>query len=156
MKKKILFAIAVSTLFVIVRCGSNKQPENNNQTVNQTAENDNDLTNKGIGPIKDVKLTSPLDPEMVTQGLFIFKSKCFVCHKLSTEKLVGPGWKGVTQRRAPEWIMNYIINTDVMLDKDVIAQKLIQACVTRMPNQQLTTDEARNVLEFMRKNDGKD
>ena len=151
MRKKILSAIAVCTLLLIVRCGNNTQKEN----TDQTAENNNDLTNKGIGPFKDVKLTNPLDPEMATQGLFIFKTKCITCHKLSTEKLVGPGWKGVTQRRAPEWIMNYIINTDVMLDKDAIAQKLVQACVTRMPNQQLTDEEARSVLEFMRKNDGK-
>ncbi|MEK6616675.1 MAG: c-type cytochrome, partial [Bacteroidota bacterium] len=137
---------------VIVRCGNNTQPEN----TNQTAENKIDLADKGIGPFKDVKLTSPLDQEMATQGLFIFKTKCITCHKLSTEKLVGPGWKGVTQRRAPEWIMNYIINTDVMLDKNAIAQRLVQACVTRMPNQNLTAEEARNILEFMRKNDGKD
>ena len=152
MKKFFLSATVVCSLLVIVRCGNNTQPEN----TNQTAENKIDLADKGIGPFKDVKLTSPLDQEMATQGLFIFKTKCITCHKLSTEKLVGPGWKGVTQRRAPEWIMNYIINTDVMLDKNAIAQRLVQACVTRMPNQNLTAEEARNILEFMRKNDGKD
>ena len=56
----------------------------------------------------------------------------------------------ITQKENP-----LIKNGYVMLDKNMIAQGLVQACVTRMPNQNLTTDEARNVLEFMRKNDGK-
>ncbi|HXB11880.1 MAG TPA: cytochrome c, partial [Bacteroidia bacterium] len=76
-------------------------------------------------------------------------------HKLTDEKLVGPGWKGVTDRRTPEWIMNFITNTNVMLDSDLVAQQLMVICTTRMPNQNLSDDQARAVLEFMRKNDGK-
>src|ERR1035437_76711 len=151
MQKKILFVIAVCSLFVIVRCGTNTQPE----SANQSAENKKDITDKGIGPIKEVKLTYPLDEEMATQGEFIYKSKCFACHKLTAEKLVGPGWKGVTDRRASEWIMNFVLNTNMMLDKDLVAQQLMVVCVARMPNQNLSNVEARNVLEFMRKNDGK-
>ena len=45
-------------------------------------------------------------------------------HKLSDEKLVGPGWKGVTSRKAPEWIMNFITNPDPMIDKDPKLEKL--------------------------------
>ena len=44
--------------------------------------------------------------------------KCSSCHKLTDEKLVGPGWKGVTERQKPEWIMNFITNPDPMIDKD--------------------------------------
>lgn len=156
MKNFFFPATVICALFVIVRCGNNPQPEGTDETTaEQTVPTIKDTANKGIGPFKEVKLTYPLDQEMATQGLFIYKTKCNTCHKLSKEKLVGPGWKGLTERRAPEWIMNYIVNTDVMLDKDVIAQKLLQACVTRMPNQYLSAEEARNVLEFMRKNDGK-
>lgn len=151
MRKTILFAIAACSLFVIVRCSSNTQPESSNKP----AESKPDLTDKGIGPIKEVKISYPLDEEMATQGQFIYKSKCFACHKLTSEKLVGPGWKGVTDRRASEWIMNFVLNTNMMLDKDLVAQQLITVCVTRMPSQNLSNVEARNVLEFMRKNDGK-
>jgi hypothetical protein len=73
---------------------------------------------------------------------------------LTDEKLVGPGWKGVTKQRKPEWIMNMITNVDMMLEKDPAAQKLLEECLVRMPNQNLTTDEARKVLEFQRSNDG--
>jgi hypothetical protein len=41
-----------------------------------------------------------------------------------------------------------------MLDKDSEAQKLLELCMVRMPNQNLSFDEARHVLEFQRSNDG--
>src|SRR6478752_6608500 len=83
--------------------------------------NSNEQKPKGIGKFSDIRLTHPLDKDMVGKGLAIFQAKCFACHKLTDEKLVGPGWKGVTDRRAPEWIMNFINNTQVMLDKDLMA-----------------------------------
>jgi cytochrome c551/c552 len=112
------------------------------------------INSKGIGRFKNVQLTHPLNEEMAAKGKAIFDSKCFACHKLSTEMLVGPGWSGVTKRRTPEWIMNWITNTKVMLDRDLAAQADMAICLIRMPNQDLTDDQARNVLEFMRKNDG--
>jgi hypothetical protein len=69
-------------------------------------------------------------------------------------KLVGPGWKGVTARHTPEWIMNFATNPDAMLAKDPKAQAMLEICLVRMPNQNLTDEDARNIYEFMRKNDG--
>ena len=74
--------------------------------------------------------------------------------QLSDEKVVGPGWKDVTTRRKPEWIMNFVTNVDEMIDKDPNAQAMLETCMVRMPNQNLTDEDARAVLEFMRKNDG--
>ena len=110
---------------------------------------------KGIGKFKNVELTHPLDEKMVTEGKTVYDVKCLSCHKLTDEKLVGPGWKGVTDRRTPEWIMNFVTNVDEMLEKDTAAQKQLEICLVRMPNQNLSDNEARSVLEFMRKNDGK-
>ncbi|WP_449436870.1 c-type cytochrome [Pedobacter steynii] len=80
--------------------------------------------------------------------------KCISCHKLTEEKLVGPGWAGVTKRHKPEWIMNFMTNTDVMIDKDPKVQAMLEICMVRMPNQNLSDDDARDILEFLRKNDG--
>lgn len=80
--------------------------------------------------------------------------KCSGCHKLTDERLVGPGWKGVSERNKPEWIMNFITNTEAMIEKDPKIQAQLEICLVRMPNQNLSEDEARNLLEFMRKNDG--
>ena len=50
--------------------------------------------------------------------------------------------------------MNFITNTDAMIDKDPAAQAQLELCLVRMPNQSLSDDDARHLLEFMRKNDG--
>ena len=104
--------------------------------------------------VKSIELTNPLNKEWVTAGKGFYELKCLACHKLSDEKLVGPGWSGVTKRREPVWIMNMITNVEMMLEKDPEAQKLLEQCLVRMPNQNLTQDDARKIIEFMRSNDG--
>lgn len=104
--------------------------------------------------VKEVALTTPLDQTMVKKGSDIYDLKCMSCHKLTDEKLVGPGWKDVTKKRKPTWIINMITNVDMMLAEDAEAQKLLEQCLVRMPNQNITAEEARSLLEFMRKNDG--
>ena len=41
-----------------------------------------------------------------------------------------------------------------MIDKNAAAQAMLEICMVRMPNQSLSDADARNVYEFMRKNDG--
>ena len=84
----------------------------------------------------------------------MYELKCQSCHRLTEEKLVGPGWKGVTKKRNPTWITNMITNVDMMLESDAEAQKLLELCLVRMPNQNITKEESRKVIEFMRSNDG--
>jgi mono/diheme cytochrome c family protein len=164
MKRTLIFIQTFVISIVAIQCGSNTQ---NASTANSAVSDstvqkvDKDtvivflgINSKGIGRFKDIPLTHPLNEEMATKGKAIFESKCFACHKLSTEMLVGPGWSGVTKRRSPAWIMNWITNTKVMIDRDLAAQADMAVCLIRMPNQDLTDEQARNVLEFMRKNDG--
>ena len=103
----------------------------------------------GLITSDEVKL-GPIDQGMVTKGKEIYDVKCQACHSLGTNRVVGPGWKGVVDQRKPEWIMNMIVHTDAMLESDEQAQALLEECLVRMPNQNLTKDDARNVLEFMR------
>ena len=91
---------------------------------------------------------------MADNGFKVYSVKCQSCHKLTEEKLVGPGWKGVTSRHSAEWIMNFITNTDDMLNKDPKAQAQLEICLVRMPNQNLSDADARALYEFQRKNDG--
>jgi len=111
---------------------------------------------KGIGQIKNVTMNNPLDEERIKRGIAIYEMKCAACHRLDDQRVVGPGWKDVTKRRKPEWIMNMVLNVDVMLDQDPEAQKLLELCLTRMPNQNLSVGDARDVLEYMRQNDGEE
>jgi len=165
MKYLISFILAAAISCLSIQCGSKP----GTATENKTSAKDSQriviksdtvfimagINSKGIGRFQDIKLTHPLDEKMVERGRSIYQSKCFACHKLTKELLVGPGWTGVTDRRKPEWIMNWITNTKVMLDRDLAAQADMAVCLIRMPNQDLTDDQARDVLEFMRRNDGK-
>ena len=109
---------------------------------------------RGEGKFKDVAVGEKLDATMAADGDKVYGVKCSSCHKLTSEKLVGPGWLGVTDRHTAAWIMNFTTNTDAMLDKDPKAQAQLEICLVRMPNQNLSDADARNLYEFMRKNDG--
>jgi cytochrome c len=104
--------------------------------------------------IKSVEITNPLNQEWVTKGKATYEMKCLACHRLDETRLVGPGWTGVTKKRKPVWIMNMVTNVDMMLETDEEAQKLLELCLVRMPNQNITQPEAREIIEFMRHNDG--
>jgi len=157
MTKKLFYSTTVMIGLALAGCNSNKPADESQKTTSKTdtAVVSQGINSKGIGRFKDVPLNHPLDSVMASQGKAIFDAKCMACHKLTGEKLVGPGWKGVTDRHSPEWIMNFITNTEVMLDKDLAAQAEVVTCVIRMPKQDLTDAQARQMLEYMLQNDGK-
>jgi mono/diheme cytochrome c family protein len=157
---KLLILAASGIILLGISCGTNSNPGSRSQETTAVKTRVDTvvvfvgIASKGIGRFHHIALQNPLDQKMVAKGKAIYLSKCFACHKLTNELLVGPGWSGVTERRTPEWIMNWITNTKVMLDKDLAAQADLAMCLIRMPNQDLTDEQARDVVEFMRKNDG--
>lgn len=158
MKKLITLLLAVAFL---AACGGGKSdnsgaapdPYDNKKTTTSNGNPDYD-PNRGEGKFTKVDVGATLDASMAGNGEKVYGVKCSSCHKLTEEKLVGPGWKGVTSRHSPEWIMNFTTNTDAMLNKDPKAQAQLEICLVRMPNQNLTDEDARALFEFMRKNDG--
>lgn len=138
--------------FLMFSCSENKaqEPETTQETSNTTTPE----TSTASLPTPEIQLSTPLNQDWVATGKSIYEVKCQSCHKLTDEKLVGPGWKGITQRRQAGWIMNMITHTEEMLNADPEAQKLLEICLVRMPNQNVSKDEARNIIEFMRNNDG--
>jgi len=148
--KNVLYLLFVALVF---SC-SPKPDQTEKPDINKSAVEAITDPTKGIGAVKNVTLNTPLDEERVKRGLAIYEMKCSACHKLTDQRIVGPGWHGVTKKRQPEWIMNMITNVDIMLEKDEEAQKLLELCLMRMPNQNMSIGDARDVLEFMRQNDG--
>jgi mono/diheme cytochrome c family protein len=106
-------------------------------------------SDKGIGPVSAVDLGAGVDKALAEKGKAIFEGKCSACHKLD-QRYVGPALAGVTERRKPEWIMNMILNPAEMVQKDDTAKGLLAEFMTPMPNQNLTQEEARAVLEYFR------
>ncbi len=161
MKKSLLVATVLFTS-VLLACGGAEDKKVASSSTSGTttdapaATSDNPSYDpvRGEGKFKDVQIAPTLDKAMADGGEKVFSVKCSSCHKLTDEKLVGPGFTGVTGRHTADWIMNFATNPDPMINKDPKAQALLELCLVRMPNQNLTDEDARNVYEFMRKNDG--
>jgi len=152
-------SILVSLSFALLMACGKKEKENEEYNPSATTtEATTDVSsydpNRGEGKFHNVEIAATLDNAMATKGEEVAGVKCISCHKTTDEKLVGPGWKGVTERRKPEWIMNFITNPDPMIDKDPEVQAQLEICLVRMPNQGLNDEEARSILEYMRKIDG--
>ncbi|QHT68340.1 cytochrome c [Rhodocytophaga rosea] len=151
------------SLLIAVSCSSENKTEGN-EASNTTEENTSSAPaaqpeavpvadqSKGIGPVSNVNVGADIDKTLAGQGKTIFESKCAACHKLN-ERYVGPPLGGVTQRRKPEWIMNMILNPQEMVQKNDTAQALLSTYMTQMPNQNLTQEEARAMLEYFRQAD---
>jgi mono/diheme cytochrome c family protein len=158
MKK--LIVLSLFGLFAAACGNQEKAPESSGpvsnapETPSTESGNPSYDPHRGEGKFTDIKIEEKLDAAMADGGSKTFDVKCSSCHKLTDEKLVGPGWKGVTERRQAPWIMNFITNTDAMINKDPAAQAQLEICLVRMPNQSLSDEEARNLYEFMRNNDG--
>lgn len=159
--KKILLILTIASM--LGACGGGTPASKENGTTgssepqgaaNQPNPEYDPKRGEGKFSADNVHLDAKLDAAMAADGEKVTGVKCTSCHKLTDEKLVGPGWKGVTERRNPEWIMNFITNPDPMIDKDPEVQASLELCLVRMPNQSLSDDDARHILEFMRKNDG--
>jgi len=153
-RRTIVTALIFSLTTGLIACSeSGSKPTGNNVDIQELASNQPEVHGNAVKP-GDVQITTPLNAEWVASGKSIYELKCQSCHKLTDEKLVGPGWAGVSKRREPHWVLNMITNVDVMLESDPEAQKLLELCLVRMPNQNVSVEDARKILEFMRSNDG--
>jgi len=103
----------------------------------------------GIGPITAPVVVHDIDKGMAKQGHEVFEHKCAACHKMG-ERYVGPALGEVTKRRTPAFIMNMVLNPQGMVDKHPVTRKLLGEFYTAMPNQQLSPEEARKVVEYLR------
>ncbi|MCF7559325.1 cytochrome c [Sabulilitoribacter multivorans] len=109
-----------------------------------------DLTNKGVGPITSISLSTDINQEIATHGADVFKKMCTACHR-PDKKFIGPAPTGILERRTPEWVMNMILDPEGMVKNDPLAKELlIEFNGSPMANQNLTEEEARAVLEYFR------
>lgn len=151
--------LLILSLALAISCGKKEaSAEDNYQPGGEATTETSDAASydpkRGEGKFDTVELAATLDQTMAKKGEEVSGVKCTSCHKMTDEKLVGPGWKGVTERRTPQWIMNFITNPDPMIDKDPEVQAQLEICLVRMPNQGVSDEDARGILEYMRQNDG--
>jgi len=86
-------------------------------------------------------------------GEKLFQTKgCVVCHGFG-KKITCPDLVGVSMRRTARWMEEQILHPEVMVKEDRIAAELKTQYVLPMTNQGLTPDEARAVIEFLKRKD---
>ncbi len=103
----------------------------------------------GYGPIKEEIKVGPLDTVMALKGLPIFETKCATRHRLD-ERYTGPPLRGVTIYRSPTFIMNQILDPAQNVTNHPDMQAMLAQYYTYMTNQNVTRDQARILVEYLR------
>ena len=95
-------------------------------------------------------------PELrsIPRGEQIFRTRCASCHSITGTELagaLGPDLLGVTRKREPQWLLDWLKAPDQMLKKkDPIAMALYkQYNKLAMPNMRLNKEEALSLLDYM-------
>ena len=133
MKSK-LFALTILVLIPLVFLAIGPL----NLTAGQ-GKNSYQVQDNGIGPIKSVAIGKTLNKKMVGEGESIFYSRCSKCHGLNSTK-AAPPLAGVTKVVSPVFIMNYLLNTAQMQQKDPYIRQVMQyyQSFPKMPPQNLS------------------
>jgi mono/diheme cytochrome c family protein len=148
-----MITISLSLAFMLGGCGGNGDSGNQQQTQDKN-QNESGLSafeqEHGIGPVTEtITLGDEIDMEVAQEGKELFDLKCTACHKLN-ERYIGPALNDVFERRSPAYVMNMILNPDGMVKNHPEAQKMLQEHnMSPMPNQGLTQEEARAIVEFI-------
>ncbi|MGH7729827.1 MAG: c-type cytochrome [Candidatus Eiseniibacteriota bacterium] len=96
---------------------------------------------------------SPFNPALAANGEKLFRTKgCVVCHSFG-KKVTCPDLLGVTTRRTARWMEEQILHPEVMAKEDPISHGLKAQYPLPMTDQGLTPEEAKAVIEFLKRKD---
>ncbi|HET9326321.1 MAG TPA: cytochrome c [Candidatus Eisenbacteria bacterium] len=96
---------------------------------------------------------SAANEELAERGEKLFQEKgCSACHAFG-KRSAGPDLAGVSMRRTARWMENQILHPDVMVKEDPISRAMFGEFALQMPNQGLTPEEAKAVIEYFKHQD---
>jgi hypothetical protein len=96
---------------------------------------------------------SPVDATLAATGEKLFQTKgCFVCHGFG-KKITCPDLVGVSMRRTADWMEHQILHPEVMVKEDPISHELRTHYALPMTNQNVKPEEAKALIEFLKKKD---
>jgi len=155
--KKITLLLFLASLLILTSCGNDGSSETatrNPDDAKQKMAEKLGLTvfelENGIGPIKEKIQLAEIDEIKAASGKDVFVAKCAQCHKLD-ERYTGPALRGVTESRTPEYILNMILNPEEMTKRHPEARKMLAMYANQMTFQNVTEEDARALLEYLRK-----
>lgn len=103
----------------------------------------------GIGPIDEPLDLGEVQIERARAGAEYFDSRCASCHRME-QRFVGPPLGRVAENRSHEFVLNFMLNPTEMTQRHPVGQALLQEYLTSMPYQNVTEEEAYNILDFLR------
>ena len=83
-------------------------------------------------------------------GAKIFKQNCTTCHVIGEARLIGPGLKGVTEKRNKQWLKKWINNSSELIasgDADAVA--LFEEFKIPMADYDLSDEDMESLLSFI-------
>lgn len=166
MKRISVLGTLVLFAFLLLACGGKEEKpkdgfsidrqKTTEQKTESTPENTTkaseriDLENKGVGLVTSLDLPAEIDQAMAANGKELYDRLCLACHRIG-KKFIGPAPNDILKRRTPEWVMNMILDPELMVKEDPLARELlIEFNGSPMANQGLTEEDARAVLEYFR------
>lgn len=94
-----------------------------------------------------------VDEDLAEKGEELFQLKgCSACHAFGA-KSAGPDLAGVSMRRTGAWMEQQILHPEVMVKEDPISRQLFAQFALQMPNQGLTPEQAKAVVEYLKHRD---
>jgi cytochrome c len=103
---------------------------------------------RGIGPVTELQL-EPINDSLMKLGTIVFKEGCSDCHTMEL-KNTGPDISDILAVRKPEWVVNFLLNKDEMLERDSLALITLanyeQPCGSNLESM----EEALHILEYLR------
>ena len=148
MKPTRSLALAVLFAFFFAACGGTDFPDATGES-GETASRESASAAAGVDfPVSEVEL-GPIDAALAAEGQQVFETRCTTCHRMS-ERYIGPPLGDVVAQREPAYIMNMILAPEKMLQADPTAQQLLAEYSVPMTNQNLSEEEARAILEYLR------
>ena len=156
MRKIFSFSVLLTAFILVLGFNSllakpyfKKLAEPSDRSILVTEASSDPQKDHGIGPVKSVEL-GPLNKKMVDEGKSIFNNQCIVCHEIDQKKLAPP-LRNITKVRAPEYIMNLLLNSAQMQKENATVKALLKEYNNLpMPDPALNQAKARSMLEYLR------
>lgn len=110
LKFSILLTLSALIFFGVACSSSSDENQNFTDAVTDESESDSKESSNTESSEEEVELS-----ELALQGETLFNTNCVACHMMSEEDLIGPGMKGVTERRDKEWIKKFVKNSQAVI-----------------------------------------
>ena len=93
----------------------------------------------------------PTDDAVISQGESLFNNNCTVCHAID-QQVVGPALKNVTQRRDLPWLINFIRNSQKVIQSgdDYAVNLYNEYNKIAMPSFAYSDEEITSILAYIK------